>query len=87
LNLEAAGAKRMEMERLVEQAVQLAGEFDRAFAEGTIEEKRLLVRAFVKEIVVDPGKGAVWTRMIVVPGGGAVMEATTEQVKRVVQSR
>jgi len=68
LELEAVGAKRMELDRIVEQAVQLAGEFDRAFAEGTIEEKRLLVRAFVKEIVVDPEYGAVKARIVAVPG-------------------
>ncbi|MBM3329314.1 MAG: hypothetical protein FJY67_07565 [Calditrichaeota bacterium] len=68
LDLEAAGAKRLELDRLVDQAVQLAGEFDRAFVEGTMEEKRLLVRAFVKEIVVDPDSGTARARVMVVPG-------------------
>jgi len=80
LDLEAAGAKRMELDRLVEQAVQLAGEFEQAFAEGTMEEKRLMVRAFVKEILVDPEGGAVKARVMVVPGIEAgVAEADRRQ--------
>jgi len=59
LELEAAGAKGMEIDRLIDQAVQLAGEFDSVYAGGTIQEKRLLVRAFLKEIVVDPEEGEV----------------------------
>jgi len=59
LELEAAGAKGMEIDRLIDQAVQLAGEFDSVYAGGTIQEKRLLVRAFVKEIVIEPENGEV----------------------------
>ena len=59
LGLEAAGARRAEIDRLIDQAVQLAGEFETVFAGGTIQEKRLLVRAFVKEIMIEPGDGDV----------------------------
>ena len=59
LELEAAGARRVEIDRLIDQAVQLAREFDAVYADGTIQEKRLLVRAFLKEIVVDPEEGEV----------------------------
>lgn len=68
LELEAAGAKRLELDRLIDQTVKLADEFDRAFVEGTMEEKRLLIRAFVKEIEVNPGTGAVNVRVMAIPG-------------------
>ncbi|MFH0765571.1 MAG: recombinase family protein [Calditrichota bacterium] len=68
LELEAAGARRMELDRLVDQAVQLAGEFEKAFIEGTMEEKRLVVRAFVKQIKLDPGSGKGWITISPLPG-------------------
>ena len=57
LELEAAGAKKIEINHLIDQAVELAGDFKTAFAEGTIEEKRLFLRAFLKGIELDPMKG------------------------------
>ena len=56
---ETAGAKKIEIGRLVDQAVELASEFKTAIAEGTIEEKRLFLRAFLRRIELDPkaGKG------------------------------
>ena len=68
LELEAAGARRMELDRLVDQAVQLAGEFEKAFIEGTMEEKRLVIRAFVKQIKLDPGSGKGWITISPLPG-------------------
>ena len=57
LELETVGAKKIEINRLIDQAVELAREFKTAFAEGTIEEKRLFLRAFLKRIEHDPANG------------------------------
>ena len=68
LELEAADAKKIEIGRLIDQAVELAGDFKTAFAEGTIEEKRLFLRAFLKGIELDPTKGAGRAMFILLPG-------------------
>ena len=52
--LEAAGSKRVEMERLIDQAVEMSKDFDTVFEEGTIEEKRLIIRGFLNRVDVDP---------------------------------
>ncbi|MDP8239950.1 MAG: recombinase zinc beta ribbon domain-containing protein [Candidatus Hatepunaea meridiana] len=67
LELEAVGAKKLEINRLVDQAVELASEFKTAFAEGTIEEKRLFLRAFLKQIELDPLKGKGCVMFILLP--------------------
>jgi len=76
LELEAAGAKKIEIGRLIDQAVELAGEFKTAFAEGTIEEKRLFLRAFLKVIELDPKKGAGRAMFTLLPD----MEKTTGDI-------
>jgi len=68
LELEAAGAKKMEIGRVIEQAVELARQFQTAFAQGTIEEKRLFIRAFVSKIEIDPLKKVGLISMIIMPG-------------------
>ncbi len=68
LELEAAGAKKIEIGRLIDQAVELAEDFKLVFAEGTIEEKRLFLRAFLKGIELNPIKGAGWAMFILLPG-------------------
>ncbi|MDP8239965.1 MAG: recombinase family protein [Candidatus Hatepunaea meridiana] len=68
LELEAAGVKKLEINRLIDQAVELAGEFKTAFAEGTIAEKRLLLRAFLKRIELDPIKQIGVVEFIVLQG-------------------
>jgi len=70
--LEAAGAKKIEIRRLIDQAVELASEFKTAFAEGTIEEKRLFLRAFLKNINLDPMKGTGRAMFILLPGSEKV---------------
>ncbi|MDP8238363.1 MAG: recombinase family protein [Candidatus Hatepunaea meridiana] len=70
--LEAAGAKKIEIGRLIDQAVELAGEFKTAFAEGTIEEKRLFLRAFLKSINLDPMKGTGRAMFILLLGSEKV---------------
>jgi len=57
LELEAAGNKRVELERLIEQSISLASEFEPVFAAGSMEEKRLIVRAFVTNIELNPENG------------------------------
>ncbi|MDP8237512.1 MAG: zinc ribbon domain-containing protein, partial [Candidatus Hatepunaea meridiana] len=68
LELEAAGAKKLEINRLIDQAVELAGEFKTAFAEGTIEEKRLFLRAFLKGIKLNPVARKGQVTFILFPG-------------------
>jgi len=70
LELETAGAKKIEFERLVDQAVELAGEFKAAFAEGSIDEKRLFLRAFLKKIELNPLSGKGRAVMILLQGMG-----------------
>ncbi len=67
LELEATGAKKIEIGRLIDQAVELAGEFKTAFAEGTNEEKRLFLRAFLKRIELDPANGKGVAIFILLP--------------------
>jgi len=68
LELEAAGAKKLEIGRLIDQVVELAMEFKTAFAEGTIEEKRLFLRAFLMQIELDPAAGKGHATLITLPG-------------------
>ncbi|MDP8228818.1 MAG: recombinase zinc beta ribbon domain-containing protein, partial [Candidatus Electryoneaceae bacterium] len=68
LELEAAGANKIEIGRLIDQAAELAGEFKTAFAEGTIAEKRLFLRAFTKSIELDPVGGKGQAMFILLPG-------------------
>ena len=74
------GAKRLELDRLVEQAIQLAEEFEEAYAIGTIQERRLLIRGFVKEIVLDPASGHGLVRFIMLPGTEAISMSTKMEV-------
>ena len=46
LELEAAGAKQMELDRLVDQAIQLAADFEEVYDEGTMEESGYINLAF-----------------------------------------
>ncbi|MDP8239123.1 MAG: hypothetical protein P9X24_08535, partial [Candidatus Hatepunaea meridiana] len=66
--LEAAGAKKIEIRRLIDQAVELASEFKTAFAEGTIEEKRLFLRVFLRRIELDPVAVKGQATFILLPG-------------------
>lgn len=68
LELEAVGAKQIEVERLIDQAIELAAEFKAVFAEGTIEEKRLFLRAFIKGIEIDPVNHKGQTTFVLMPG-------------------
>ena len=68
LELEAVGAKKVEIGQLIDQAIELAGEFKTVYAVGTIEEKRLFLRAFLKRIELDPEKGAGRGMFVLMPG-------------------
>ena len=57
--LETAGNKRVEMERLIEQAVEMSKDFKTVFEEGSIEEKRLIIRGFLNRVEVDPENRSV----------------------------
>jgi len=68
LQLEAAGNKRVELERLIEQSISLASEFEPVFAAGTMQEKRLIVRAFVPQIELNPENGTGLITFSPLPG-------------------
>jgi len=68
LELEAAGAKKIEVGRLIDQAVELVGEFKTTFIERSIEEKRLFLRAFLKRIELDPINQIGKVEFILLPG-------------------
>ena len=70
LELETTGAKKIEFERIVDQAVELAEEFKTAFGEGSIEEKRLFLRAFLEKIELNPLTGRGQAVMILLQGMG-----------------
>ncbi len=75
LKLEIAGAKKkIEIGCLIDQAVELAGDFKSAFSEGTIEEKRLFLRAFLKGIELDPIVGKGQAKFILLPGADKIVE-------------
>ena len=66
--LEADGKKRIEVSTLVDQALEIAGDFKRVFEEGTIEEKRSFIRAFLTRIDLDPESCQGEARFILLPG-------------------
>jgi len=66
--LESAGDKRLETERIIEEAMAMAGDFKQVFAEGSVEEKRLFIRAFLTGINLDPRTGEGEARFILLPG-------------------
>ncbi len=78
------GAKKIEIERLIDQAVEMAGEFRRAFAEGTVHEKRLFLRAFLTGIELDPTKGAGRAMFILLPGMGKVVKEGCSMMNEVI---
>jgi len=68
LELKATGAKKIEIGRLIDQGVELASDFKTVFAEGSIDEKRLFLRAFLKGIELDPIKQIGKADFILLPG-------------------
>jgi len=76
LELESAGAEKTKIGHVIDQTVELAGEFKTVFAEGSIEEKRLFLRAFLKKIEIDPVAGKGQAMLIVLPG----MENSDSQI-------
>ncbi len=68
LELKDVSEKKVEIGRLIDQTIELAGEFKKVYAVGTIEEKRLFLRAFLKRIELDPGKGAGRAMFVVMLG-------------------
>ena len=68
LELEIAGAKKIEIWRLIDQTVEIVSEFKMVFDEGTIEENRLFLRVFLKGIELDPTKEAGRAMFILLSG-------------------
>jgi len=48
--IEDAKNKQNEVNRMIEQAQELANDFQNAFTFGTVEQKKLFIRAFLKGI-------------------------------------
>lgn len=55
--IDEAKNKQIEINRMIEQARELANDFKETFAAGTIEQKKLFIRAFLKGITLDPVDG------------------------------
>ncbi len=66
--LEAEGRKRVETEAIIEQALSMAGDYKAVFAEGSIEEKRFFIRAFLSRIKFDPETRTAEARFILLSG-------------------
>jgi len=66
--LEAEGKKRIETETIINQALSMAGDYQAIFAEGTVEEKRFFIRAFLSRIELDPETHTGEVRFILLPG-------------------
>ena len=62
---------RAEQARLLaEEAFAIARDFDRLVAAGTIDEKRTLIRAFLRRLDLDPETEAGTASFWLLPGGG-----------------
>jgi len=68
LELASAGSNRIEAGRVIEQAIELAKNFKQVFESGTIEEKRLFIRAFVEKIQSDPVSSSFTADFVLIPG-------------------
>jgi len=66
--IEDAKNKQNEVSRMIEQAKELADDFKETFAAGTVEQKKLFLRAFLKEITLDPVKGTGEGVFVLMPG-------------------
>ena len=68
--IEEAKNKQNEVSRIIEQAREIANDFKETFASGTVEQKKLFLRAFLKGITLDPVKGTGEAVFIVISGAG-----------------
>jgi len=68
--IEDAKNKHNEVSRMIEQAQEIANDFQETFASGTIEQKKLFLRAFLKGITLDPVDGAGEGVFVPMPGAG-----------------
>lgn len=66
--LTAANTNRIETGRVIQQAMELAQNFKQTFQSGTIEEKRLFIRAFVENIQYDNPSSKIIAQFILIPG-------------------
>jgi DNA invertase Pin-like site-specific DNA recombinase len=66
--LEAQGQKRIEIDEIIDEAMAMAGDYRRVFAEGSVEEKRYFLRAFLSKIELDPTTGEGKARFVLLPG-------------------
>ena len=66
--LEAQGQKRVEIDEIIDEAMAMASDCRRVFKEGSIEEKRYFLRAFLSRIDLDPSTGEGQARFVLLPG-------------------
>ena len=66
--LEVRGHKRNEIDAIVEKAMEMAGDYRTVFKEGSVEEKRNFIRAFLSRIDLDPISGNGEARFTLLPG-------------------
>jgi len=76
--IEEAKNKQNEVSRMIEQAKELANDFQNAFTSGTVEQKKLFIRAFVKGITLDPVGGTGEGVFVVMPGAGVTKAISIE---------
>ena len=58
----------MDAATIVDAAMEMAGDHKRVFAEGTVEEKRFFLRAFLKGIKLDPETSEGEATFVLLPG-------------------
>ncbi len=66
--LEAQGQKRIAIDGIVDEAMAMASDYKRVFKEGSVEEKRYFLRAFLSRIDLDPITGEGQARFVLLPG-------------------
>ena len=69
--LEAASLGQVDLDGLTDAMVSYMGEFEKVLAEGTIDEKRSFMRAFTKEIELDPQTGKGRAQLFMLPDPAA----------------
>ncbi len=71
MELESRQAKQLETKELIANSIELAQQFLECYETGTVEEKRMFIRAFVKRIEVHPIDDKCIISVITLPGTNA----------------
>jgi DNA invertase Pin-like site-specific DNA recombinase len=66
--LKSEGKKRIDAGAIIDEAMAMAADYRRVFDEGTVEEKRFFLRAFLTGIKLDPENAEGEARFVLLPG-------------------